>query len=237
MAKIIILFKKELSFYFNNPIGYIAVILFAVFANYLFIRDLFIRGSGSMRPFFDMAAWLMVIFVPALSMRLFSEEKRTNTIEVLLTLPVTEMEIITAKFLAVATMIAISLSLTLSLPVTLMTISQIGLGGTITSYLGLMLLSVAFCAVSLFFSDLTPNQLAAFLGSLAAIFLFYTFGSDLASTWIPTGVRESVLFLSPVYQYESFIRGLVDIGSILYFLSIIIVFLFLTLFSLKNRRG
>src|SRR3989344_9699856 len=91
------LYKKELNYYLNNPIGYIVVVLFAVFANFLFVKDIFVIGSVSLRPFFSFLPWLFLVFVPALTMRVLSEEKRINTIEVLLTLPISELQIVLAK--------------------------------------------------------------------------------------------------------------------------------------------
>ena len=92
------LYKKELNYYLNNPIGYIVVVLFAVFANFLFVKDIFVIGSASMRPFFSILPWLFLVFIPALSMRTLSEEKRVNSIEILLTLPVSETQVVLAKF-------------------------------------------------------------------------------------------------------------------------------------------
>ncbi len=119
------LYKKELSYYFNNPIGYIVMILFAVFANFLYVKDIFVIGSASMQPFFGILPWLLLIFIPALSMRILSEEKRTNTIEILLTLPVSETQIIISKFLALTTLLFVSLLLTFGLPVSLMFLTKI----------------------------------------------------------------------------------------------------------------
>src|SRR3990167_478658 len=117
------LYKKELGYYLNNPVGYIIVILFGVFANFLFVKDLFLIGTASMKPFFAFIPWLFLIFIPALSMRILSEEKRTNTLETLLTLQISETQIVIAKFLALLTIAAIGLVLTLSLPVSLAVLS------------------------------------------------------------------------------------------------------------------
>src|SRR3989344_5665671 len=105
------LYKKEIAYYLNNPIGYIVVILFAVFANFLFVKDIFVVGSASMRPFFSFLPWLFLVFVPALTMRILSEEKRVNTLEVLLTLPVSETQVVLAKFFALLTVAAVGLLL------------------------------------------------------------------------------------------------------------------------------
>ncbi|MEO6508606.1 MAG: ABC transporter permease, partial [Patescibacteria group bacterium] len=111
------LFKKELNYYLNNPLGYIVVILFAVFANFIYIKDIFVIGQASMKAFLGSMPWLLMIFIPAIAMRSFSEEKRNNTLESLLTLPVSESEIVVSKFLALLTLLAIALLLTLGLPI------------------------------------------------------------------------------------------------------------------------
>src|SRR5438045_3150828 len=100
------LYKKELNFYLNNPIGYITIVLFAAIANFLFVKDIFLAGSASMRPFFDLVPWLLLIFIPALAMRSFSEERKSNTLELLLTLPVSETQIVLAKFFALVTVMS-----------------------------------------------------------------------------------------------------------------------------------
>ena len=111
------LFKKELDYYLNNPIGYVVLILFVVFANFLYIKDIFVVGSASLRPFFGVLPWLLMIFIPALAMRSVAEEKRSNTIEVLLTLPISETQIVIAKFMALMILMGIGLLLTIGLTV------------------------------------------------------------------------------------------------------------------------
>jgi len=119
------LYKKELNYYLNNPIGYIILVLFGVFANFLFVKDIFVVGSASMKPFFSFLPWLLLVFIPALTMRIFAEEKRTNTIEVLLTLPVSETQIVLAKFFTLVTVTGLGLILTFGLPLTLSILTKV----------------------------------------------------------------------------------------------------------------
>src|SRR4030042_2761353 len=130
------LYKKEINYYLNNPLGYIVVILFAVFANFLFVKDLFLVGSASMRSFFAILPWLLMIFIPALTMRILAEEKRTNTIEVLLTLPISETQIILAKFFALTTIVSLAFVLTIGLPVSLGFLTKMYLPEIFIGYLG-----------------------------------------------------------------------------------------------------
>ena len=147
------LYKKELNYYLNNPIGYIVVVLFAVFANFLFVKDIFVVGSASLRPFFNFLPWLFLVFIPSLGMRVFSEEKRINTIEVLLSLPISETQIVLAKFMALITLVIIGLTLTIGLPISLSLLTKIYLPEIIAGYVGSILLSGLYISLSMFFSS------------------------------------------------------------------------------------
>lgn len=229
------LYKKELSYYFNNPIGYIVSILFAVFANFLFIKDLFLRGNSSMRPFFEILPWLFLVFIPALTMRIFSEEKRVNTIEVLLTLPVSETVVVGAKFLALLVFSLFTLLLTLSIPVTLIFVGKPYLPTIIVGYLGAFFLSAGLISLSMFFSSLTRNQIVAFLSSLLTTFVSIVLGGDFLASFIPNPIHRPLSYFSPLYHYGNFLKGLVDLRSVVYFFSLTVLFLFLTVVNLENR--
>lgn len=229
------LFKKELSFYFNNPIGYVVSVLFAVFANFLFIKDIFLRGDSSMRSFFDLLPWLLMIFVPALAMRVFAEEKRTNTIELLLSLPVSEFSLVVAKFFALVFFGSVSLVLTFSVPILLSIIGKPAISEITVSYVGAVLLLAGFVALSQFFSSVTKNQIIAFLFSTVALFFLILLGSDFFSTVIPHIMSEYVAVFSPLNHYNSFLKGLVDVRAVFYFTSFIVLFIFMTVISVEKR--
>ena len=129
------LIKKELSFYFKNPLGYIVVCLFAIIANFLFMKDVFLRDDTSMRPFFDMIPFLLLFFVPALAMRVFSEKQKAGTLETLLSLPVKEEIIVLAKFIAVSICFTIAFLLTLSVPISLFFLGKVTVGLLLCQYL------------------------------------------------------------------------------------------------------
>lgn len=184
------LFRKELNYYLNNPVGYIVLILFAVFANFLYIKDIFVIGSASLRPFFGVLPWLLMIFIPALAMRSFAEEKRSNTIEVLLTLPISETQIVIAKFMALMILMGIGLLLTIGLTVSLSMLSKIYYPEILVGYLGAIFLSMTLISLSMFFSSLTKNQIAAFLGSVITIFVLLVMGTDFFATVFPRTIQE-----------------------------------------------
>lgn len=229
------LYKKEVQFYFNNPIGYIVIALFAATINFLFIKDIFIVGIASMKQFFSFLPWVLLFFIPALSMRIFSEEKRINTMEVLLTLPVTETQIVISKFLALFSLVAVSLILTAALPIYLILSTQIHIPEILVGYFGVLLFSSFFLAISLFYSLKTKNQIVSFLISLITLFIFLGISSDLFSGTIPKILQDILIFFSPLSYLQNFIKGILDLRSILFFVNGTILLLVLTVLDLEKR--
>lgn len=229
------LYKKELRYYLDNPIGYIVVVLIAVFSNFLFVKDIFVVGSASMKPFFSLIPWILLIFIPALTMRTLSEENRTNTLEVLLTLPVSEMQIMLAKFFALCTMTAIALFLTMGLPISLFALSKLYLPEIIVGYIGSLLLASSFIGVAMFFSSQTKNQVVAFLGSVVTLFVLLVLGTDFMASVLPKIVLDFLMYFTPQYHLAAFVKGVLDIRSFVYFASLMAVSLFLVTVSLEKR--
>lgn len=229
------LYKKELQYYLNNPIGYIIVILFAVFANFLFMKDIFVIGSASMRPFFTLIPWLFLVFIPALTMRIVSEERRTNTIEVLLTLPVSETQVVLSKFFALTTIMGIALVLTMGMPVSLFFLTKLYFPELLVAYIGSFLMASSFIGISMFFSSLTKNQVVAFLSSIIALFLLLVSGTDFLGTVLPRIVLDFLTYFVPQYHFQNFIKGVLDARSFIYLVSLASIFLFLTIVSLEKR--
>lgn len=231
-----VLFWKELGYYLKNPIGYIIITLFAVFANFLFLKDIFIVGSASMRVFFDLLPWLLLIFIPAISMRSISEERRSNTIETLLTLPLSEIQIVLAKFLALLTLVAIGLLLTSSLAISLSFVSGLYLPEIFMGYIGALAMSSMFIGISMFFSSLTKNQVIAFLSSVIFLFLVLVINGDFAAGTLPRPVLDMFTILSPYFHYTAFVKGLLDIRAVFYFVTMTVLFLGLTVIDLEKRN-
>ena len=229
------LYKKELNYYLNNPIGYIVVVLFAVFANFLFVKDIFVIGSASMRPFFNFLPWLFLIFIPALTMRTLSEEKRVNTIEVLLTLPLSEMQVVLTKLLALLTMMSIGLLLTLGLPISLSFLTRIYLPEIIVGYLGGVFLAAFYISLSMFFSSQTKNQVVAFLTSVMSLFFLLVLGTEFTTNVLPRSIQDFLVYFSPVNHLGNFIKGVIDLRSLFYFASFTVMFVFLTVVDLEKR--
>jgi ABC-2 type transport system permease protein len=230
------LYKKELDYYLNNPIGYIVVGLFAVFANFLFVKDIFVNGTTSMRPFFNLIPWLFLVFIPALAMRIVAEEKRINTLEILLTLPISETQIVLAKFLALLTLVILGLILTLGLPISLALLSKIYLPEIIVGYVGTLFLAAVIISLSLFFSAQTKNQVVAFLLSVLTTFLLMLLSTDFFASILPKTLQDLCSYFSPTYHLQNFVKGVIDFRSLFYFFSFTLIFLFLTIVDLEKRN-
>lgn len=230
------LYKKELQYYLNNPIGYIVIVLFVVFANFLFVKDIFVVGSVSMRSFFQLLPWLFLIYIPALSMRIVSEEKRTNTLEILLTLPLSETQVISAKFLALVTLVGVSLMLTLGLPVSLSFLSGLYLPEIIVGYFGSILLASFYISLSMLFSSQTKNQVVAFLSSILVLFLFTVISTDVTASVLPRSIQDFLVIFSPMSHLLNFVKGVIEVRSLFYFISGTLVFLFLSIIDLEKRE-
>lgn len=188
-----------------------------------------------MRYFFNILPWLFLVFVPATAMRVFAEEKRTNTLEVLLTLPLSELMIVVAKFTALLIFNIIVLILTLSIPIGLMFISAPNLTEILVAYIGAILLVSFSTAISLFFSSLTKNQIIAFLSSAILLFVLTVLGTEFFNSFIPSLIQPYLVLFSPMYHYESFLKGLIDFRSIIYFFTLTSVFIFLTVINIERR--
>jgi len=229
------LYKKELMQLLNSPVGYSVPIVFALFLGYLFIKDVFVIGSASLKPFFSVAPWLLFILIPALSMRSISEEKRSNTIEVLLTLPLSESAIVLSKLLSIFTLTAITLALTLSIPLVLGFISSLYIPEIIIGYIGLLLLSLLYLSFSLYISSRVSNQIASFSISTIILFLMTTLSSDFLANLFPKVIQDVLLFGSPILHLDNFVKGVVDFRSLSYFILLIALFFKLTVTELQKR--
>lgn len=229
------LYKKELSYYLNNPLGYITIIIFVLFANFLFVKDIFTVGSASMQPFFATVPWLLVLFVPALTMRIFAEEKRINTFEVLSSLPLSPWEIAGAKMMAILTLVGISLALTMGLPLSLSLLVSLYLPEIIVGYLGLILFALLIVGIGTYISLHTKNQIVAYLIPVVILFVLLSLSGDFFSSIMPKIVQDSLLYFAPLYHLENFVRGVIDIRSLVYFVSSSILFVYLTLLSLQKK--
>jgi len=238
------IFIKEIKLFFSSIVGYVAMLVFLIACGlFLWIipdYSILEYGYASLDRFFEIAPWLLLLLVPAVTMRSFADEFRTGTIEWLSTKPLTDLDIILGKYFATVALIVFALLPTLVYVYTISTLSfpDVGLdtGAIIGSYIGLFFLAATFGAVGVFCSSLTSNQVVGFLISLVACYLFYTGFEQLSKLpKFSEGIDYYLSMIGMEFHYNSISRGLVDSRDLVYFLSIIILFISLTRFSLSSR--
>lgn len=238
MRAVWIIATRELQSFFDSLIAYILLTLFLGFSGFftwMFGSDIFLVGQASLRGFFNIAYWTLFFFAPALTMRLLAEERKTGTIEWLLTKPVTDRQVVLGKFLASLGLIAISLLFTLPYVITLANIGNLDQGEVICGYLGLLLVSASYISIGLYASSITNNQIVAFLSALfIGLFFHILFGVIGDNVTGIFGQLFTALSLSA--HFESISRGVLDTRDLLYFLSIIAIGLLLSELSLTKRN-
>lgn len=237
MRSIWIIAKRELSSFFDSLIAYIMLILFlgfSGFSTWLYGNDIFLLGQANLQAFFNTAYWTLFFFIPTLTMRLLAEEKKTGTLELLLTKAVTDRQVVIGKFLSTLLLVGIALLFTISYPITVGYLGKLDVGQVICGYIGLLFLSAAYIAIGLFASSVTNNQIVACLLALSIGLFFHLIFGILSRQF--TGIAGQTLsFLSLTKHFESMSRGVVDSIDVIYFLSITFFGLFLAEFSLTKR--
>jgi ABC-2 type transport system permease protein len=221
------LFKKELMSYFNSPIAYIFIGVFLIAGNWLFFQSFFIYQQATMREYFSLLPWIFLFLSPAVTMRLWSEEKKSGTIEFLLTMPVTTWQAVLAKFFGALVFMTIALALTLTIPFSIMSLGHMDIGPMIGSYLGAIFLAGAYLSLGLFMSSLTRNQIIAFVLGLVVCFAAFIVGSSFVLVAAPSFIAPLLSFIGLGTHFDSIARGVIDTKDIVYYLSFIFLFLWL----------
>jgi len=237
------IFRREFSGYFSTPIAYVFIVIF-LFMNGVFtffMGDLFARGQADLEPFFTWHPWLYLFLIPALSMRLWAEERRSGTVELLMTLPVTVWQAVLAKYLAAWAFTGIALVLTFPVWLTVNYLGNPDNGVVVAAYLGSFLMAGAYLAIGSCISSLTKNQVIAFVVTAVVCFLFTVTGlpmvTNLFSSWAPQAIVETVSSLSFVSNFQDLSRGALDLRNLVYFISLIVFWLFLNTVVVGNRDG
>ena len=230
------IFRRELSSYFDSPMAYIVIPVFLVLVGgfSLYFQDLLGGGLATMRPVFFWSSVFMLLLIPAITMRLFSEEHRLGSIELLVTLPVGEQAIVLGKFLAAFTLVAVAIAMTLTYPITLMFLSDVDLGPIVGGYIGLLGLGAAFTAIGTATSVGTRNQIVAFLLALGICTL--PFASGFALSQVPAAILPVIQFLSFETHFNNLARGVIDSRDLIFYASIVALFLHIAVFGLERRR-
>lgn len=239
MNKIWIIAKRELRSFFDSLMAYVMIILFLGFSGFftwIFGSDIFLVGQASLQAFFGISFWTLFFFIPAITMGLLSEEQKSGTIELLVTKPVSNWQIIMGKFLAAFLLICITLALTLPYYITVASIGKIDHSAVLLGYLGLLFMSASYISIGLFTSSITGNQIVAFLSALFIGICFHLI-FDIVSSSSGGWLASLLGYLSLATHYESMARGVIDTKDILYFLSIIFAGLLGTELILSRRHG
>lgn len=230
------IFKREFKSYFNLPIAYIFITVFLVLSNWLFLRMFFISDQASMRNFFGFMPWIFLFFVPAITMRLWAEEKKLGTMEMLMTLPVKEYEVVLAKFFASFGFLILTVALSFPLVITVAMLGDPDGGPIMGSYLGVILMGGAYLAIGIFISSMTENQIIAFIISIVTIFALMLIGQDMVISSVPKLFAPIFSYLSLATHFDSISRGVVDSRDLVYYFSMIGFFLFLNVRKLETGK-
>jgi ABC-2 type transport system permease protein len=237
--------RRELGAYFNTPIGYVFVVCFLWLSCAFYVSRLFAQGLAEMREFFGLLPLLFLFFVPLISMRLWAEERKLGTLELLMTFPVKTWEAVLAKFLAGMAFLILTLALTLHLPVTLYVLAPPNspgpdFGPIIGGYLGALVLGTVYLSIGAFASSLTSDQIIASVIGILICFLFFLMGYQPMLDWIRNvigpGVAGHVERFGVNYHFESISRGVLDTRDLIYAATVTAFFLFLNALVLERRR-
>jgi len=227
------IFKKEFRTYFVSPIAYIVISIFLIVIGWFFFSAFFLINQASMRNFFALLPIIFAFVIPAVTMRLFSEELNVGTYEILLTMPVTFREVVLGKFLAGVAFVAAMLLPTLAYPVTVSFLGDLDWGPVIGGYVGAVLLGAAFSAVGLFASSLTRNQIVAFIIGVAICFALVLI--DKILFFLPAPLVGVLEYLGADFHFETISKGILDSRDILYFLSVTFIGLYATHLVMEEK--
>ncbi len=235
MNIISIIAQKEIKGYFGSPAAYIILVVFLLLSGWFFANPLFINNQAELRTLFGIIPIIFLFFIPAITMGLISREKNSGTIEILTTLPIKDTQIIMGKFWASLALIGVGLLFTLVHFLTIVILGKnIDFGAIFCGYIGLILLGAVYSAIGIFSSSITNNQIVAFIISFFIVFFFFILQYSLM--FIPSFLVGIFQYLSIGYHFSNISRGVIDTRNIIYFLSLIVLFLKLSQIALESRK-
>jgi gliding motility-associated transport system permease protein len=239
MRNVTAIARRELHAYFDAPVAYIVLVSFLLVAGWMYFSSLFLLDRADMRMFFTPSPFspsmLLVILAPAVTMRLVAEEYKTGTIELLMTMPVRDGEVIAGKFLASFILLAVALALTLAYPITVGRLGALDWGPVLSGYLGLLLFAGSLLAIGLACSTLTDNQIVAFIiAFLVSATLYYVYWLQF---FVPPFLAPLMDYLSVSSHLANMARGVVDSRDVLFYLSLIAGGLLLAVRALAGRHA
>ena len=234
MSPALVISRREIRTYFNSPVAYIVVTVFTIITGYLFFTQLFIEKQAELRGLFAIMPLLFMFVAPAITMRLLADEKSTGTLELLITMPIRDWEVVLGKFLAAMALLCVTLGLTVVFAITVRTLGPLDRGPAIGGYLGMVLMGGAYVAIGVMTSAFTRNSIVAFIAAFAISFSLYLIGR--LGQFAPESLRGLFAFLSIDSHFENISRGIVDSRDVIYYFSVIGVSLLVATLSLESRR-
>lgn len=230
--------RKELNSYFGSPMAliFLGAFLAAALFSFFWVNTFFARGIADVRPLFEWMPILMIFLVAALTMRQWSEEQQSGTLEILLTLPVRGAQLVIGKFVAVMALIALALALTIFLPITVSVLGNLDWGPVIGGYLAALLMAAAYVAIGLFVSSRTDNQIVSLIVTVLVCGFLYVVGSRGVTDFVGGGAADILRALGVGSRFQSIERGIIDLRDLIYYLSLTAVFLLLNILSLDSHR-
>ncbi len=243
MSQLPVIFKRELASYFATPLAYVFIVIFLVLSGVFtfYLGGFFESGQADLAPFFNFHPWLYLFLVPAIAMRLWAEERKSGTIELLMTLPITRFDAVTGKFLAAWAFAGLALLLTFPMIVTVNYLGDPDNGAIVTGYIGSWLLAGAYLAIGSCMSALAKNQVIAFILAVSVCFLFIVSGFPMVldgfSGWAPQWLVDAVASLSFLTRFEAISKGVIDLRDLLYFLTLIAAWLAATAVVIDLKKA
>jgi len=234
MTPALVISRREIRTYFNSPVAYIVVPVFVIITGYLFFTQLFLEKQADMRGFFNIMPLLFMFMIPAITMRLLADEKASGTLELLITMPVRDSEVVVGKFLAAMALLCTAIGLTLVFAITVKSLGPLDRGPTIGGYLGLVLMGGAYVAIGVMASALTRNSIVSFIVAFAISFALYLLGR--LTQFLPQALQKLVAYLSIDGHFENIGRGVIDTRDLIYYFSVMVVCLLIATLSLESRR-
>jgi ABC-2 type transport system permease protein len=234
MSPALVISKREIRTYFNSPVAYIVVTVFTIVFGFFFFNNLFVEKQADMRAFFSLAPLMFCFFAPAITMRLLAEEKGSGTIEILITMPVRDWEVVVGKWLAAMALLVTTLLLTLVFAITVAKLGPLDKGPALGGYLGLLLMGGSYVAIGVMASAFTRNQVVSLIIAFGICFALFLFGKVLP--FVPEKLQPIVSFLSTDTHFENVSRGVIDSRDVLYYASVIVVTLLIATTSLESRK-
>lgn len=239
----LVIYRRELAAYFSTPLAYVFIVIFLALtgAFTFYLGNFFERGQADLQAFFAYHPWLYLFLIPAVTMRLWAEERKSGTVELLMTLPVSTTEAVLGKFLAAWAFICIAVVLTFPIWLTVNFLGQPDNGVILAGYIGSIVMAASYLAIGACVSALTKNQIIAFIVAVVVCFLFLTAGLEIVlaffRNWAPSFLVDAVAAMSFLTHFNSIIKGVIDAKDAVFFASVIGVALFINVAIVEVKKG